>query len=118
MVKMASPGKRGGAETGNEQGRDDISDGVWALLEPHMPGGVDNGAGLPRINAMLAPPSNFQLLSGLLRARLLRVFGCVAGYVQRCANNIVFETFDNLGSLRMLAGNIGVFAFLLTCLWF
>lgn len=96
---MASPGKQGGAETGNEQGETIPVMELWALLEPHMPGGVDNGAGLPRINAMRAPPSNFQLLPGPFRARLLRVFGCGAGYVQRCANNIVFETSDNLGSL-------------------
>lgn len=32
MVKMASPGKRGGAETGNEQGRDDTSDGVMGTV--------------------------------------------------------------------------------------
>lgn len=40
---------------GNEQQRHDISDGVWALLEPYMRlGGEDNGAGLPGTTGSLS----------------------------------------------------------------
>ena len=37
----------------NEQQRHDMSDEVWNLLKPHLPGNAVSGAGLQKINAFL-----------------------------------------------------------------